>query len=54
VVASSSSGELGAAVVASEYSAGDGIHLNDAGHERRFDVALPSIEPYVCANLRCD
>jgi lysophospholipase L1-like esterase len=40
--------------VASEYSAGDGIHLNDTGHERLFDVALPIIEPYVCANLRCD
>lgn len=40
--------------VASQYSAGDGIHLNDAGHERLFEAALPIIEPYVCAHLHCD
>lgn len=39
--------------VASEYSAGDGIHLNDAGHEVIFEAARALIEPYVCSRTAC-
>jgi lysophospholipase L1-like esterase len=39
--------------VASEYSAGDGIHLNDAGHEVIFDAAREIVEPYVCSMTAC-
>jgi lysophospholipase L1-like esterase len=39
--------------VASEYGAGDGIHLNDAGHEVIFEATLEVVEPYVCLMTRC-
>jgi len=39
--------------VASEYSAGDGIHLNDAGHEVIFEAARAVVEPYVCSRTAC-
>src|SRR6185369_1610365 len=39
--------------VASEYSAGDGIHLNDAGHEVIFEAAEGVVEPYVCSLTPC-
>ncbi|HWP05993.1 MAG TPA: SGNH/GDSL hydrolase family protein [Polyangiaceae bacterium] len=39
--------------VASEYSAGDGIHLNDAGHEVIFEAARGIVEPYVCSRTAC-
>ena len=39
--------------VASAYSAGDGIHLNDAGHARIFEVAEAIVKPYVCSRVAC-
>jgi lysophospholipase L1-like esterase len=39
--------------VASEYGAGDGIHLNDAGHAVIFEAALEIVEPYVCSMTDC-
>jgi lysophospholipase L1-like esterase len=39
--------------VATEYSAGDCIHLNDAGHEVIFEAALAVVEPYVCSRTAC-
>jgi lysophospholipase L1-like esterase len=39
--------------VASEYGAGDGIHLNDAGHAAIHEVASADIEPYVCSMAPC-
>jgi lysophospholipase L1-like esterase len=39
--------------VASEYSAGDGIHLNDAGHTAIYEVASAVVEPYVCSMTAC-
>jgi lysophospholipase L1-like esterase len=39
--------------VASEYSAGDGIHLNDAGHDVIFEAARSIVEPYVCSRTAC-
>jgi lysophospholipase L1-like esterase len=39
--------------VASEYSAGDGIHLNDAGHELIFETVRDVVRPYVCSRIAC-
>jgi lysophospholipase L1-like esterase len=39
--------------VASEYGAGDGIHLNDAGHAAIHEVALAVVEPYICSMTAC-
>jgi lysophospholipase L1-like esterase len=39
--------------VASEYGAGDGIHLNDAGHAVIFEAAFEIVEPYVCSMTDC-
>lgn len=39
--------------VGSEYSAGDGIHLNDAGHEVIFEAARSVVDPYVCSRVAC-
>ena len=39
--------------VRSEFSAGDGIHLNDAGHAAIFELAEAVIEPYVCSVTAC-
>lgn len=39
--------------LASEFNSGDGIHLNDAGHARIFEVAEPIIKPYVCSRTAC-
>jgi lysophospholipase L1-like esterase len=38
----------------SAFSAGDGIHLNDAGHEEIFRVAEEIIEPYLCSRVACE
>lgn len=43
-------GSLG---VASEYSAGDGIHLNDAGHALIFETVRDVVRPYVCSRIAC-
>ena len=39
--------------IAGEFSAGDGIHLNDRGHAEIFRIAQDVIEPYVCSVTRC-
>jgi lysophospholipase L1-like esterase len=39
--------------VRSEFGAGDGIHLNDAGHREIFRVAEAVIGPYACSVTRC-
>ena len=39
--------------VASAYGAGDGIHLNDAGHARIFEAAEAIVKPYVCSRVAC-
>jgi len=39
--------------VASAYGAGDGIHLNDAGHAKIFEVADAIVKPYVCSRVAC-
>jgi lysophospholipase L1-like esterase len=39
--------------VRSEFGAGDGIHLNDAGHAEIFRLARAVIEPYVCSLTSC-
>jgi lysophospholipase L1-like esterase len=39
--------------VAAEYGAGDGIHLNDAGHAAIHEAASAVIEPYVCSMTAC-
>jgi lysophospholipase L1-like esterase len=39
--------------IAEEYSAGDGIHLNDAGHAVIYEAALDVVEPYVCSLVEC-
>jgi lysophospholipase L1-like esterase len=39
--------------IAEEYGAGDGIHLNDAGHARIFEVAEPIVRDYVCSMTAC-
>ncbi|MEY4545002.1 MAG: hypothetical protein RL685_1197 [Pseudomonadota bacterium] len=36
-----------------QYSSGDGIHLNDAGHSVVFRQAEAVIRPYVCGVTRC-
>jgi acyl-CoA thioesterase-1 len=43
--------ELG---IAAEFGAGDGIHLNDAGHAAIFEQALASVGAYVCSVATCD
>ncbi|HEY3495302.1 MAG TPA: SGNH/GDSL hydrolase family protein [Polyangiaceae bacterium] len=40
--------------IRSEYNSGDGIHLNDEGHEVIFDIALDIVEPYVCSLTECE
>jgi lysophospholipase L1-like esterase len=40
--------------VASQYGAGDGIHVNDAGHAVIFDAALPIVKAYVCSLTECE
>jgi acyl-CoA thioesterase I len=50
IFATLANGSLG---VASEYSAGDGIHLNDAGHAAIHEAAFAVIEPYVCSMTAC-
>jgi lysophospholipase L1-like esterase len=37
----------------STYSAGDGIHLNDAGHAVIFEAALAVVEVYACSQVPC-
>jgi hypothetical protein len=37
--------------VASAY--GVGIHFNDAGHARIFEVAEAIVKPYVCSSVAC-
>jgi len=39
--------------VRSEYSAGDGIHLNDAGHAEVARVVEAVVKPYVCSVAAC-
>jgi lysophospholipase L1-like esterase len=39
--------------ISSEYSAGDGIHLNDAGHQVIFELTRDVVEPYVCSMTEC-
>ncbi|HEY3497804.1 MAG TPA: SGNH/GDSL hydrolase family protein, partial [Polyangiaceae bacterium] len=39
--------------IADEYGSGDGIHLNDAGHARIFEIAEAIVEPYVCSMTAC-
>jgi lysophospholipase L1-like esterase len=39
--------------IASAYGAGDGIHLNDAGHARIFEIADAIVKPYVCSRVAC-
>ena len=39
--------------IASTYGAGDGIHLNDAGHARIFEIADAIVKPYVCSRVAC-
>lgn len=39
--------------IAEEYGAGDGIHLNDAGHQRIFEIAASIVQPYVCSLTSC-
>jgi lysophospholipase L1-like esterase len=39
--------------IASEYSAGDGIHLNDSGHARIFEIAEPIVRNYACSLADC-
>ena len=39
--------------IADEYGAGDGIHLNDAGHQRIFEIAASIVRPYVCSVTSC-
>ncbi len=39
--------------VESEYGAGDGIHLNDAGHAVIFEAAFEIVGPYVCSMTEC-
>ena len=35
------------------FDSGDGIHLNDAGHARIFELASDIITPYVCSRTTC-
>jgi lysophospholipase L1-like esterase len=35
------------------YNAGDGIHLNDAGHQVIFEAARDVVTPYVCSMTTC-
>ena len=37
-----------------DYGSGDGIHLNDAGHEVIFRIAQEIVRPYVCQATGCD
>jgi lysophospholipase L1-like esterase len=39
--------------IADEYGSGDGIHLNDAGHRRIFEIAETVVRPYVCSLTQC-
>lgn len=39
--------------IADEYGSGDGIHLNDAGHLRIFEIADGIVQPYVCSVTEC-
>jgi len=39
--------------IAAKYSAGDGTHVNDAGHARILERTLPIVQPYVCSVTRC-
>jgi lysophospholipase L1-like esterase len=39
--------------IASAYGAGDGIHLNDAGHAKIFEIAQAIVKPYVCSRVAC-
>jgi lysophospholipase L1-like esterase len=40
--------------IARELGAGDGIHLNDAGHAVVFEVAKRVVTPYVCSRTLCE
>jgi lysophospholipase L1-like esterase len=40
--------------IASEYGAGDGIHLNDEGHAAIFAQAEAVVVPYACQATPCD
>jgi len=40
--------------ILSEYGAGDGIHLNDAGHAAIFEAVEPIVSAYVCSVAACD
>jgi lysophospholipase L1-like esterase len=37
----------------SDYNAGDGIHLNDAGHQMIFEAARDVVTDYVCSMTEC-
>jgi len=39
--------------IAEEYGSGDGIHLNDAGHQLIFEIAETIVRPYVCSVTAC-
>lgn len=39
--------------IAEEFGSGDGIHLNDAGHQRIFEIAESVVGPYVCSLTQC-
>jgi hypothetical protein len=40
--------------IVAEFGAGDGIHLNDAGHAAIFEQAVAVVRPYVCSVATCD
>lgn len=40
--------------IASDFGSGDGIHLNDAGHEVIFEIAEQIVRPYVCSVVACE
>lgn len=39
--------------IADEFGSGDGIHLNDAGHQRLFEIAEGVVGSYVCSLTAC-
>jgi lysophospholipase L1-like esterase len=39
--------------IESDYNAGDGIHLNDAGHQVIFEAVRGVVTPYVCSMTEC-
>ena len=39
--------------IGAAFGSGDGIHLNDAGHQRIFEIAEAVVAPYVCSVSGC-